>query len=367
MPAVTRVVAAAVVAAAVVSAGVLVLGVSVEDGPPDPDSLRDQVAEKNASVDAYEATVDLTIQRDNSTENQTYRITTGREGRLNVTYTAPERRRGDVIVSNDTGTYFYDQDRNQLARRRPDTVDGGFLDSLVAMVTDGNGTYQGQDRIEGSSGVVLQYSAGGNDIGLRIGGSAPANQFDFTDESNPTAASVWVDPQLDLPVRLRQRYADRNYSLTLRVTDFETTDEFDSGTFRVDPPTDTRYLDLAEEIQRYDSRAALERAVSMSFPEPSLPEGFSVSRGMVTGPPDNRTVAIVYEDEFESVLVSKHVPPHRPHVGGQSVTVAGVEGSYNKRGTSGTVIWECSDATYKVTGTPGKDQLLSIARSIGCE
>lgn len=355
------------VAVAVVSAGVLFVGVSVEDGPPDPDTLRDRVAERNASLDAFEATVEVNIERANSTDRLAYRVATDRNGRLNVTYTAPDRRRGDVFVSNATGTYLYDRSGDRLVKRRPDAVDDGFLAPLVALVTDDDGTYEGRERLEGSSGVVLQYSAGADDVGLRIGGSAPASQFDVPGDAEPTAASVWVDPQLDLPVRVRQRYAGRNYSLTLEITDFEATDGFADGTFRVDVSPDTRYLDYSGKIQRYDSREALARAVSVSVPDASLPDGFSVTRGMAMGTPDNRTVAIVYEGDLGSVLVSKHVPPHPHDADGQSVVVDGVEGSYHVAGTSGKVTWQCSGATYQVTGTLGKDQLLAIARSIGCE
>jgi outer membrane lipoprotein-sorting protein len=363
-------VALAVLAVAALVGGALYFGVSVEDGPPDPDALRDRVSERNASLDTYAATVDVTIERGNDTVEGEYRLALDRPNRTNLTYRGPDRVDGDVVIANGSGVFAYDASREEwgvYAERARQSYD--VLATLVGVVTRGNGTYEGTDRVEGSSGVVLRYSAGGEDVGLRVGGSAPASRFTSLNGSDRVGVSVWVDPQRDLPTRIRQRYrsGDGNVTVTVRLTAFRANPAFGGDQFRYAPPPGADRVDRRNVTRTYDSRAALAANASLSVPDPAVPANFSLSGAASARLDGNRSVSLVYRDGPATVVVLKRTPPSPVAENGTALDLGPVEGRYVTTARGAAVVWNCDGATYSVSGTVDRELLVSVARSVACE
>jgi outer membrane lipoprotein-sorting protein len=357
-------------AVAVLGGGVLYLGVSVTDGPPDPETVRERVGERNTSIDSYVTTVEVTIERGNDTIEGAYRLALDRPNRTKLTYSAPDAVDGDVVVANRSGVFGYDASRGEWGRYAEGSG-GGYdvLATLVGVVTRENGTYEGTDRVEGSSGLVLKYSAGGEDVGLRIGGSAPASRFTSLNGSERVGLSVWVDPDRDLPTRIRQRYrsGDGNVTVTVRLTDFRANPAFGGDQFQYAPPPGADRVDRTNLTRTYDSRAALAGNASMSVPDPAVPSNFSLSGAASARLEGNRSVSLVYRDGPASVVVLKRTPPSPLAENGTALDLGPVEARYVTTARGAAVVWECDGATYSVSGTVGRELLVSVARSVACE
>jgi outer membrane lipoprotein-sorting protein len=367
---VRRIAIVAVVVLGLCVGAVAYLGVTVEDGPPDPDALRDSVSEANASLEGYETTIAVTIERGEETTEVEYHLAVDRPNRTNLTYRAPEAVDGDVVIANRTGVYGYDVSRDEWGVYATESRRGyDVLASLVDAVADANASYEGTDRLEGSSGVVLQYSAGGDDVGLRIGGSAPASRFASVDESDRVGLSVWVDPEHELPTRLRQTYRSggETTNVTLRLTDLEVDPGFGSGEFRYVPPESADRVDRTDLARSYDSRSGLVANVTMSVPDPRVPGNFSLAGAASARLEGNRSVSLVYRDGPTRVTVLKRRPTAPIRRNGTAVDLGAVEGRYVTTPRGAVVAWDCDGATYSVSGTVEREVLVAIARSMACE
>jgi outer membrane lipoprotein-sorting protein len=359
--------ALALVAVVGVAAVVGFLGVSIEDGSRDPETTRQSVLDTNRSIDAYEATLVLTTETENRTRTVRYRVAVERPGRQNMTTLAPANRSGTVVLSNRTGSYLYDPNNGTLrtfgdASTTPDIL-AQFVRALAGEGTD----YRGEDRIEGSPGVVLQYSAGGEDVGLRIGGSAPSLRYDAEGRTEDVDVSVWVDPDRGLPVRLNQSYTFGNERVQtrMRLTDLDLDPEFAPGRFRLDVPPDTEVIDNSNVTRTYDSRGALAANASLPVPEPDLPEGYEFRRGTVLETNESSLVLTTYVDGDQRIAVQ--VSTSEFAVGENATEVeVGTATGYYQAGPSNLVAWECEGVNVTVGGTAGKETTLSVARSIGC-
>jgi outer membrane lipoprotein-sorting protein len=356
----------------VVVAGALALGVSVEGGPPDPESLQQRVADANRSIDTYEATFRGTLASGNETEDLVYHVVVDRPDRINVTYRAPANASGDVVVRNGTGLYSYDDGENRLVRVvANDTPTRDPIETLVDAVTGNDSEFAGEDRIDGSSGVLLQYDAGDTAVGLRIGGSAPASRFSSGDATDLLDLSVWVDPERNLPVRFRQRISVGNDTteISLRMTELTLNPEVEDDRFRVGVTDAETVFDREVTSRLYPSRAALARNVSMSVPDPDVPEGYTLVGAARAESGGNRSVSLSYRSGQTALVVVKRRPPAPlPDAGNATrVDLGEVTGFYREVSTGAFVVWECDGATYQVTGLVGRDRLVEVAGSMACD
>jgi outer membrane lipoprotein-sorting protein len=214
--------------------GALVAGVSVDTGSPAPEETRQRVLDANRSLESYAATLEVTTTVRNQTVTNRFRVAADRPGRYNLTLVGPEDRTGYVVLENESGRYSFNRASGRITELDEEGSSDVFA-ALTRLLVRDNSTFQGEDRIEGSPGVVLQYSAGSGRTGLRIGGSAPARQFDARNPEQETNVSVWVDPDLDLPVRVNQTVSGDGWerTTTMALTNVTLNASFEPGRFQL--------------------------------------------------------------------------------------------------------------------------------------
>jgi outer membrane lipoprotein-sorting protein len=214
--------------------GAFVVGVSVDSGSPVPGETRQRVLDANRSLESYTATLEVTTTVRNRTVTNRFRVAADRPDRFNLTLVALEDRPGYVVLENESGRYSFNRASGRITELNEEGSSDVFA-ALTRLLVRDNSTFRGEDRIEGSSGVVLQYSAGGGRIGLRIGGSAPARQFDARNPEQETNVSVWVDPELDLPVRVHQTVSGNGWqrTTTMELTNVTLNASFEPGRFQI--------------------------------------------------------------------------------------------------------------------------------------
>jgi outer membrane lipoprotein-sorting protein len=347
---------------------VAVLGVSVEDGSPDPETTRQSVLDTNRSIDAYEATLVITTETTNRTRTTRFEVAVDRPGRQNLTVIDPANRSGYVVLANRSGSYGY-APRNDTLRKLGDTATTPDILAQFVRALGGDGTdFRGEDRLAGSPGVVLEYSAGGEDVGLRIGGSAPSLRYDAEGRTENVNVSVWVDPDRGLPVRLNQSYAfeEERVSTSMRLTDVDLDPDFDPGRFRLDVPPDTEVIDRSNVTRSYDSRASLVRNASLPVPNPELPAGYEFRRGTVVGIEESPMVLVTYVGGDERIAVQVSTDELPVGENATEVEVGTATGYYRDAGPGTLVTWECEGVHVTVGGTADEESILSVARSIGC-
>jgi outer membrane lipoprotein-sorting protein len=347
---------------------VAVLGVSVEDGSPAPETTRERAVETNRSVDAYEATLIITTETANRTRTTRFEVAVDRPGRQNLTVTDPANRSGYVVLANRSGGYVY-APRNDTLRKLGDTATTPDILAQFVRALGGNGTdFRGEDRLEGSPGVVLEYSAGGEEVGLRIGGSAPSLRYAAEGRTEDADVSVWVDPDRGLPVRLNQSYTfeEERVSTSMRLTDIDLDPDFGPGRFRLDVPPDTEVIDRSNVTRTYDSRAALAANASLPVPDPDVPAGYEFRRGTLFDTNESSLVLATYVSGEERIVVQVSTDELTVGENATEVEVGTATGYYRDAGPSDLVTWACERVHVTVGGTADEESILSVARSIGC-
>jgi outer membrane lipoprotein-sorting protein len=214
--------------------GAFVVGVSVDTGSPAPEEISQRVLDTNRSLESYAATLEVTRTFDNQTSPTRLRVAVDRPDRYNMSVIGPETRSVYVVLENESGRYSF----NRASGRITELDEKGSSDvfaALTRLISRDNSTFRGEDRIEGSSGVVLQYSAGDGRIGLRIGGTVPARQFDTRNPEQDANVSVWVDPELDLPVRMNRTVSGEDWqrTTTVELTNVTLNASFEPGRFQI--------------------------------------------------------------------------------------------------------------------------------------
>lgn len=85
-----------------------------------------------------------------------------------------------------------------------------------------------------------------------------------------------------------------------------------------------------------------------------------------------RSVSLQYSNETSQLVVSKaevtNATNESAKDSGESVSIDGTEGTYQRFGQSGLVSWTCDGYRYSVTGTGlSRGMLVEVAESIRCE
>lgn len=255
--------------------GAFVVGVSVDTGSPAPGETRQQVLDANQSIESYAATLEVTTTVRNQTVTNRFRVAADRPDRYNLTLVGPENRSGYVVLENESGRYSFNRASGKITELDEEGSSDVFA-ALTRLLSRDNSTFRGEDRIEGSPGVVLQYSAGGGRIGLRIGGSAPARQFDARNPEQEANVSVWVDPELDLPVRLNQTVSGDGWqrTTTMEVTNVTLNASFEPGRFQLGSAQSAEVVDSSARSQHQATGTRVTRKPSAPVTDPLVLAAF---------------------------------------------------------------------------------------------
>jgi outer membrane lipoprotein-sorting protein len=385
----------------VVGAGCLGL---VDDGGTEAPAVDGESAvEAYDSIDGVHAVVETTITHGNNTDDLASEVwLRPASGAVREEVREPDHRDGDVVVANGSQLWVYNESRQVVRTQSYERGQGDALrmDTFLRQVFDAVAATDSETvrspptvgmgpapsvPVEGETGAAVRnattrvenYTASYEGTETVAGRETHVVELAPSDDA-PTVASdlrirYYLDTERYFPVKVTRSMTVNGKEF--RIVSEYTNVEFDPGIpdsrFRFDPPGNATVVDLDESRETFETRAAASANVSMTLPEPEVPDGYELSRvGVLRG--DITTVTAFYENGNGSVLyVSKHSEPRSTgSAEGVTVDVGGSEGRYVATDSLGSVVWSCVDgrqyAVVSVDGSLSQSEVVAIARSTGC-
>lgn len=316
------------------------------------EQLADRVESELDDVDGYEATVVTEVDAGDRTLESRQRVKADLEdGETWQRTLAPAEREGDLLVSNGSTLWRYDDSQNAVTKYPSggESLARANVSKFVAGVGDRyNVTVNGSATVDGTETHVVELAPERGTVGGEM--------------------TVWLDKSSFFPVKVTQSFTagNRTYETTVRYENVTLDPEFEPGTFEYEPPADAdvEAVELPD-TEQFDSAEALRDAADQSVAAPDLPEGFTFERGSVATDDGNETVTAAYTNESARVSVAQY--PAGGFTGsGEEVTVGGHDATLSTLGDTALVTWTCEDTRYAVTATAGEDLAREVAASIDC-
>ncbi|MFD1645293.1 LolA family protein [Haloarchaeobius litoreus] len=375
-----------------------------EDRPTAPTVDGDGAVEAYESIDGVHAVVETTITHGNTTEHRRSEVwTRPASGEVREEVREPASRAGNLVVANGSQLWVYNESRAVVRTQSYERGQGDAvrMDTFLRQVFDavaasGNETVRSPPTVgmgpapsvpvEGETGAEVRNA------------STRIENYTATYEGTETVSDhethvVELAPSGDVPtvasdLRIRYYLDTEHYfpvkvtqSMTVNGEEFRVVTEYtdvvfdpgiDDSRFHFDPPEDASVVDLEESRETFETRAAAAANVSMTLPDPDVPDGYELSQvGVLRG--DITTVTVFYRNDAGDVLyVSEHSEPRSTgSAEGVTVDVGGIEGRYVATDSLGSVVWSCADgpqyAVVSVEGSLSRGEIVAVARSVGCE
>ena len=310
-----------------------------------------------------------------------------RSGDVRATATATPRQT-DVRVSNGSVLWLYDRDEGTVLRL--DDTDGSTesldrIPRLLAAVNTTDSTAETNPTV--SPLPVVPGGSGGNATGpagelgrytLTYEGTEPVDGRETRvlviqgAGGEPVAnysQQLWLDSEWYYPLKQRTAWTQggERTVVTTTYTNVTFNPGLDDDRFTFDPPANATVETASDRTEReYDSLAALREDATMTVPAPTVPGSFTLeSATWTTGRIDS--LGLQYVNATSTLSVAKLDTTIPPTSEGESVTVAGQNGTYRNLGPSASVVWTCDGTQYKVRGSGlSREPLLDVADSVGC-
>lgn len=334
---------------------------------PDPAELRESVNQTNASLDSYVATYELTVDLpDGNTTTTRAKLLVDRPNRVLFKYRAPDSAAGDRLLRNESSVRLYDTSENQVTLLGEPTGDSlaDPIGRYVELLRDSNATYTGQT--EGEDGLVLGYVAGDANVTLELGGGPGQSAYDI--DSKTGNRTVWIDPDLELPVRVRVELEleNRTTVATYRLSNVSVNPELSAEDFDLDIPDNATVEDDRNLTRSFASRSALADQAPFDVPEPTVPDGFTFEEATLLTLDNGSTAILSYTNATEATLTVSvsDLRSGSDLPDGERIEVAGR--TVHLETVSGTVLatWESAGLRYSVSGRVDRETILAVVESI---
>jgi len=357
---------------------------------------RQEAADRYASLDAVSATV-TTVQERNDTVSTT--VTRKRQRLEPWAYRSrvlsvnrsegarpPLVAEGGFVVVNESTFTYYDPASERFSRADINGNDGGedgppyprligaartgdsvkrptvtpgvsSLPKVPVEGSDGNGsaayregtvtvTYAGTETVDGRETYRLELTPAASNMSLQSG-------------------TLWLDTEYLYPLKRHTEFVTRGvdyeYTTTYRNVTFNPA--LDPGIFRVDPeevPDDARDV----RIDSYDSASAMDEAVELPVPDPSVPPGFELESASYR-PADPEVASLRYERSDSGARIRVFVSGEAAETtAGTPIQVGSHEARRSRTNGTTTVSWTTGGNTYYVSGTVGNETVVDVARSV---
>lgn len=181
--------------------------------------------------------------------------------------------------------------------------------------------------------------------------------------------TIWFDAERYYPVKQKfnMSVGGRNVSATVAYHNVTYNPEISEDAFTFEPPENATVTNASLSVSTYADSDALRAAASQSLPEPDLPEDYAFAQGTITASDGARALTLQYANESHTLVVTKQTPPGQVAAEGDSVDVAGHEGTYLEVQTTAALTWKCEGVRYQVTGDYPASTLDAFAESMACE
>lgn len=367
----------------------LTLGTPAQSDPPTAD-----VVERYSAIETVTATQVSTLTSDGNTTTSRTRLhldLAGERRRYSRQF-APPPQAGDRVVVNESVTLVYDASEREATRiPRAESLSSRnrslYFARVVEAARSDNGTVRPEAGVSPLPVVPATSQAPAvrerNITGYRVAylgtksiADRTAHGFRMTavsDAAMDLNRTLWLDAEHYYPLATNQTMSVGNstFHVESRLVDVTFDASLGGEAFDTDIPANVTVntTDLVD-ARTYETRAALAADVSLSVPEPDLPDGYAFEAARtVTG--NYTRVSLRYRHDRGLVSVSKTRMPGDgtgTPTAGENVTVAGHDGRFLATGSAILVSWSCDGYTYSVTATElDREELFEVASSIRCD
>ncbi len=323
---------------------------------PDADALLEAATEAESSVETVQGIQTITM--DDGTET----VTTTQE----VWERGPDQYRADiveaddpepidVIVSDGSTMWMYDEDDNEAVRMElgfdqadQEALNDGFVE---AFTNDTDVTIEGTDTVADRDVYVLELTGDGDDALYE-------------------SATLWIDQETDYPVK--QEITPTVGESVTTTTAFEEVafdEEIDDEVFAFEPPEDAEIREFDELMpQQYTDVDAADADVPFDVPRPDVPAEYTLESVLAGENMVGWSATLQYTDETDSFLTvgvadEAQDPVFEPD--SDPVEIDDVDATIREATETRTIIeWEDDGLSYTVSGELTADELIDVAESI---
>lgn len=364
---------AVVVVALVAASG---LGVDPVLSPSEPEHDPTELVSEMTTTDppSIEGTLHSVVER-NGTElrRSTFEVVERPPSdERQVTITDSEDTRF-TIVDTPTTLLTYNEDTHELTEMDPDEdgiiVPALEFDHYSDVVDEFEVRYVGTDRVADRDAHVVVFTADGEtdaSLTLLVGGSEyQLAEASVGDRLGLDEHRLWIDVEHAHPLMEQSTLVGPD-GQEVTVTDRYEHIRFDTVTDAIefDVPADA-WTSEPTKTAAYDSIEEAAATVSISPPEPEIPDGYEFENALVWTTEDEERLTLRYTDGDDFLSVAS-LPPSEPPSTGASIDIDGNDGYLYESLTGAAVRLECSDRVYRITGTPAAEVQLSVAESLTC-
>lgn len=245
--------------------------------------------------------------------------------------------------------------------------DGDFSVSPLPVVPGGGGA-------AGAVGVTSLPSMGNVSVDYRGTETAVGQEtyaVDLVPAENGSLlrnGTLWFDAERYFPVQQEfdMSVGGQNATVNVAYENVTYNPDIPDGSFTFEPPEDATRTN-GSQMETYADRSELGAASSLSVPEPELPGGYEFAQGSVTESGETQALTLQYANGNRTLVVAKQTPPGQAPTDGESVDVAGHEGTYVEVSTTSLLTWTCEETRYQITGEYPASTLETFAESMACD
>lgn len=336
------------------------------------EEIAEQMQEKEASIQDYSYTMQVTSYFGNQTQESETRILQKKPDKTKAVTIEPEEETGTIVVSDGVFIWIYEPKTNTVTKMEmPETPILGetdYAEIIDEFLNETDVSLLGAEEIDGRPTYLLESTLKEEGEGLR-----------FTD-----GMKLWVDKETWMPLRYEIYDSGGDLMMELEIHDLEINKGIPDSEFVFEVPegatvktVDLDSFELPEEITLEEARESA--AFEILVPE-YLPEGYTfnystVSNNSLTAPEEqaSETATLTYENEKGDIISLSETayetePPEVPEATitnyGENVTINERDGKYLAFGDIKILKWEIGNIDLILTASLEKDEMLKIAESL---
>ncbi|KKG12863.1 hypothetical protein EO92_12400 [Methanosarcina sp. 2.H.A.1B.4] len=345
-----------------------VLFVSGCTGELSAEEIAEQMQEKEASIQDYSYTMQITSYIGNQTRESEIQTLQKKPDKTKTVIIKPEEEAGTIVVSDGEFMWTYDPKTNTVMKMEmPDTPVLGELDSagiIGEFLNKTDVSLLGMEEIDGRPAYLLEANPKEEGEGLL-----------FVD-----GMKLWVDKETWMPLRYEMYDSSGDLMMELEIRDLEINQRIPDSEFVFEVPEGATVKTLnfdsliPEEMTLEEARESA--GFEILVPE-YLPEGYAfnystVSNNSLIAPEGqaSETVFLRYENEdgdyiFLSETVHENEALEAPIMNSaEEVSINGMEGKYLDLGDMNILSWKIGDIDLSLTTSLEREELLKIAESV---
>lgn len=328
-------------------------------GDPDPERIAQQVQERQNDIDAVSGVRVTTIGTgdDANTTVREYVRQPPNKSRARVLETdGGYAGEGDLFVRDGGRFVSYDASENTYSVTESDVAGGGqtlTAEAINRTLANSNVSFVGTDTVAGRSVYVIELTR--------------------ESEYGTTESTLKVDQEHWYPLAYETTsvFERDNETITTTVSMTHRNVTFDpevaADAFEFDPPADAtvdRRTTLSSDT--FDSVRGLDEAAPFEVSAPAVPDGYELDAARLVVTNGNATASLSYTDGDDGRLRASVSENPNVELDGETVEVDGTTATVQTFGNQTSLVWQCGDLRYSLSGTLDRDALVDAAEPVVC-